>query len=111
VVATTPLGGVEGRRERVGGNNVEVVGDTEDCRFVVSPDPTPLQLMYRSLADNKKTYVANFNKLVCPYFPICDPVIGGVIVRFDNQHISGTFAVSLAPAVTLYLQNAGLLPA
>jgi peptidoglycan/LPS O-acetylase OafA/YrhL len=83
----------------------------EDCRFVVSPDPTPLQLMYRSLADNKKTYVANFNKLVCPYFPICDPVIGGVIVRFDNQHISGTFAVSLAPAVTLFMQNAGLLPA
>ncbi len=83
----------------------------EDCRFVdTDPQPTPLARMYLTLTDDKRVSVANFDKLVCPYFPICDPVINGLIARFDNQHITPAFAVSLAPDVTTYLQGAGLIP-
>jgi hypothetical protein len=82
----------------------------EDCRFTVDPQPTPLQRLYRSLADGKRVYTANFAKLLCPYFPICDPVINGLIVRFDNQHITARFAVAIAPEVTAFLQDSGLIP-
>jgi hypothetical protein len=34
---------------------------------------------------------------LCPYLPICDPVINGVMVRKDHEHITTAFAVSLAP--------------
>jgi hypothetical protein len=53
--------------------------------------------------------VADFAKLYCPYLPICDPVIGGIVVRFDSQHITARFAESLAPAVLAYLRRAGLV--
>ena len=55
-------------------------------------------------------FVANFDKLLCPYMPICDPVIGGLIVRFDNQHITPRFAITLADPVTAFRQDAGLIP-
>ena len=42
--------------------------------------------------------------------PICDPVIDGRIVRFDNQHITPAFAVTLADPVAAFLQDAGLIP-
>jgi hypothetical protein len=82
----------------------------EDCRFVADLAPSPLALIYRDAADNKHVFVANFDKLLCPYMPICDPVIGGIIVRFDNQHITPKFAITLADPVTAFLQDAGLIP-
>jgi peptidoglycan/LPS O-acetylase OafA/YrhL len=82
----------------------------EDCRFVANLTPTPLDVVYGHLADNKHVYVANVDKLLCPYMPICDPVINGVIVRKDHEHITTAFAVSLAPALTTLLQGDGLIP-
>ena len=75
----------------------------EQCRFVANTAPLPIERIYRSIADNKRVYVADFDKLLCPFDPICDPVIGGVIVRFDNQHITPKFAVTLADPVAKFL--------
>ena len=82
----------------------------EDCRFVANLSPTPLDLVYGRLADNKDIYVANVDKLLCPYMPICDPVINGIIVRRDPEHITPAFSVSLVPALTTLLQGDGLIP-
>jgi hypothetical protein len=82
----------------------------EDCRFVADDKDKPTQVIYEGVADNKRAYAANFDKLLCPYLPICDPVVNGTIVRKDPQHISATFADSLTPAVTFYLQGTGLIP-
>lgn len=81
----------------------------EDCRFVSASEPTELQLMYRSQADNKRIFTADFSKLLCPYDPICDPIVDGIVVRFDNQHMTPLFAESLAPEVMAFMRGAGLI--
>ena len=50
-------------------------------------------------------FSANFDDLVCPYDPICDPVVNGQIVRFDASHITVAFANSIAPQVNAYLKQ------
>jgi peptidoglycan/LPS O-acetylase OafA/YrhL len=82
----------------------------EDCRFVVSTQPTPLRRIYGRLADNKQVYVANIDTLICPYMPICDPVVNGIIVRHDYEHITPAFSLSLTGALTNLLQNEALIP-
>jgi hypothetical protein len=47
---------------------------------------------------------------VCPYLPICDPVVGGVVVKWDGQHLTTRFARALAGPVTTYLRDNGLIP-
>jgi len=82
----------------------------EDCRFVADQDPSPLDLMYREIARDRQVDEANFDQLMCPFMPICDPVVNGTIVRFDNQHITPRFATSLAEPMTTFLQNRQLIP-
>ncbi len=81
----------------------------EACRFAVDPNPRPIDLVYRQVADNRRVYEANFASFVCPFMPICDPVVDGTIVRFDNQHITPRYAVSLAPPMTQFLRRNQLL--
>ena len=54
----------------------------------------------------------DLDRLVCPYLPICDPVIRGRIVRADDDgHLSVDFANSLAgPIADLLRQNGVLAP-
>ena len=82
----------------------------EECRFVADAQPSALDLLYRNLADRKTTYEGNFDTLMCPFMPICDPVIDGTIVRFDNQHITPRYATSLAGPMTTFLKNNQLIP-
>ena len=83
----------------------------EECRYVASPYPDDIERLYRRL-DKKddQVWVANFDRLVCPYLPICDPVVGGQIVKVDNSHLSPKFAASIAPEVDDYLKQIGALP-
>jgi peptidoglycan/LPS O-acetylase OafA/YrhL len=83
----------------------------EDCRFVANTEPAPpLRIIYERLADNKRVYVANIDRLVCPYMPICDPIVNGIIVRRDYEHLTPAFALSLAGPLTNLLQNEALIP-
>ena len=82
----------------------------EQCRFVANTAPLPIERIYQSIADNKRGYLADFDKLLCPFDPICDPVINGLIVRFDNQHITPKFAVTLADPVAAFLIEDRLIP-
>ena len=81
----------------------------EVCRFVADTNPTPIDLVYRQVADSRRVYEASFASFVCPFMPICDPVLNGMIVRFDNQHITPRYAVSLAAPMTQFLQRNQLL--
>jgi hypothetical protein len=83
----------------------------EQCRYVAGERPSTLEQLYRSLADaDKGVWSANFDRLVCPFFPICDPLVNGQIVKFDPTHLTPAFAKSIAPAVDAYLKQAGLVP-
>jgi hypothetical protein len=84
----------------------------EQCRYIANPNPTALELEYRAAAaaDPRNVYSANFDRLVCPFFPICDPVVSGQIVKWDPTHVTVGFAHLIAPQVDDYLKQLGALP-
>jgi peptidoglycan/LPS O-acetylase OafA/YrhL len=83
----------------------------EDCRFIADTDAAaPLREVYGTVADNKSVYVADIDKLVCPYMPICDPIVNGLVVRHDYEHITPAFSLSLSGPLTDLLQNEALIP-
>ena len=83
----------------------------QECRYVANPFPDQIARLYRQIAKkDDRVWVANFDRLVCPYLPICDPVVGGHIVKVDNSHLSPKFAASIAPEVDDYLKQIGVLP-
>ena len=78
----------------------------EECRYVTDTTPTPLEVLYRRLdAENSGVFSANFDQLVCPYLPICDPVVNGKIVKTDASHLTGDFSRSIAPQINAYLKQ------
>jgi peptidoglycan/LPS O-acetylase OafA/YrhL len=82
----------------------------EQCRYVVKLGPDRLELFYRQLArDDKNMRSADFDRLVCPFLPICDPIVNGQIVKWDRTHLTAKFAVSIAPQVDEYLKQADLI--
>jgi hypothetical protein len=46
---------------------------------------------------------------VCPFLPICDPIVNGMVVKWDADHLARRFSESLAPAVTEYFDDNRLL--
>jgi peptidoglycan/LPS O-acetylase OafA/YrhL len=81
----------------------------EQCRFTADNQDAPLDNIYHGLADNTRVYDMSFDRLVCPALPTCDPVIGGLIVRWDPEHLTPKFALTLAAPVTADLRRAGLV--
>jgi hypothetical protein len=45
---------------------------------------------------------------VCPFLPICDPVVDGSIVKRDPSHLKVLYALKLVPQVEMYLKSYGL---
>ncbi|HEY3722534.1 MAG TPA: SGNH hydrolase domain-containing protein [Acidimicrobiia bacterium] len=65
----------------------------DECRFVASPGPMPVELAYRDIADrDDAVWSFDMDRIVCPYLPICDPVVDGTIVRLDQGHVTATYA-------------------
>ena len=83
----------------------------EQCTYVVNPNPDPIEHYYRQLAERDgRVWSADIDRLVCPYLPLCDPVVNGQIVKSDATHLTTKFAKSLAPSIDAYLRNNGLIP-
>jgi hypothetical protein len=80
----------------------------EDCAFVANAEPTGEETIYRGLVDNRTTYVADFDRLLCPFMPICDAIVNGQVVRFDYGHITAPFALTIADTVHDTLRDAGV---
>ena len=82
----------------------------EECRFVGRDAPTPEIRIYRQLAAADPGVVSiDFSHSVCPYLPICDPVVKGVVVRHDSNHLTVTFADTLLGPFRQDLVAHGLL--
>ena len=83
----------------------------EECRYPVTATPDWLELFYRQLARNDKGVVsAHFDRLICPFLPICDPIVNNQIVSWDQTHLTASFAKTLAPVIDDYLKQTGILP-
>ena len=81
----------------------------EPCRFVINEQRKTLDAVYADVADGRHVFNADFEKLYCPYAPICDPVIAGHVVWLDVQHVTASYAASLAAPIADYLKSVGLI--
>jgi hypothetical protein len=94
-------------------NPVECLSEArflEECRVVASPGPLGEERVMRELEESHDgVWSLDLDPLVCPYLPICDPVVRGVVVRQDTHHLTATFATSLADQVEAYLVDNGIV--
>ncbi len=82
----------------------------EPCRFVTRAGPGYQEKIIRRLAEEDRGVVAvDLDPLVCPHLPICDPVVGDLVVKRDDNHLTVTFARSLLDPVDAYLVAQGVL--
>lgn len=82
----------------------------DECRYVATDELGPETLAMRALAEDRLgVFTVPTDHLVCRYHPICDPVAGDVIVWRDDNHLTITFATSLADEVGEYLEGVGVL--
>jgi hypothetical protein len=82
----------------------------ESCRYTAHAQLDPLERFYQSL-DRRydDVWAADFDRLVCPFLPICDPIVNGQIVKADRTHLTDKFAKTLAGPVDAYLKRQGIL--
>jgi peptidoglycan/LPS O-acetylase OafA/YrhL len=82
----------------------------EECRYVARTRPSDVEALYRRLDDASDTvWSADLDRLVCPFLPICDPIVNGQVVKFDESHLTNAYSATLAPAVGDYLRENGIL--
>jgi hypothetical protein len=83
----------------------------EDCRYVANAAPESLETDYRELAEKDPDVVdVDLDRLVCPFLPICDPIVDGRIVKWDGTHLTARYAEAIAPRLDDYLRQSGILP-
>jgi peptidoglycan/LPS O-acetylase OafA/YrhL len=83
----------------------------EECRYVAGDNADIIQRDYRRIAGAvDRAWSLDLDRLVCPFLPICDPVVNHQIVKIDETHLTAKFSTSLAPAIDAYLKDNGLLP-
>ena len=82
----------------------------EDCRFVAAVEPSWAELTSRRLDTTDDQLLSmDIDRLVCPYLPICDPIVGGVVVKWDGQHLTARFSETLAEPFAAYLREHRLI--
>jgi hypothetical protein len=82
----------------------------QQCRYVAKAGPDALEQYYRQVGEqHDNVWSADIDKLVCPYLPICDPIVDGQIVKFDGSHITARYATAIAPAIDAYFRNDAIL--
>ena len=80
----------------------------DECRYVASQGPMGVERMYRDVAASEDdVWDFDIDQLVCPYLPICDPVIDGTIVKRDQGHITASYSRTISRALQqLLVDNA-----
>jgi hypothetical protein len=81
----------------------------EECRYIALPGPTILEKNFRKIANGRDVYSLNLDRVVCPYIPICDPIVAGVVVKKDPQHITAAFSRAMATPLETLLVDDGIL--
>jgi hypothetical protein len=83
----------------------------EECRFVSAPGPLGEEEVLRdAAAADDGIHLLDLDRVACPYLPICDPVVNGVIVRHDNNHLTVAYGREVvAEPFEAFLEEEGLL--
>ena len=82
----------------------------EECRFVATPGPLPEEQAFRAADDaDERIWSLDLDQAACPYLPICDPVVDGDVTYYDNTHLTGTYARTLADPIERFLLANGVV--
>jgi hypothetical protein len=82
----------------------------EQCAYRATATRSPLERVYAAAERPGTVWSIDLDRLVCPRFPICDPVVHGLIVKRDSNHITGKYADGMGAAVDRILRDDGVLP-
>jgi peptidoglycan/LPS O-acetylase OafA/YrhL len=103
------------RPTETGFDPLECLGEAsviESCRFISDSEPTFFELDVRALAQRSPNLTsADFDRLACPFSPICDAMIDGIPVFWNDSHLSTQWTATLGDEVADYLESQELLPA
>jgi hypothetical protein len=82
----------------------------EQCRYVVPDAPSGLVQTYRRLdKQDDDVWSLDLDHLVCPYFPICDPIVNHQVTKIDTGHLTPSFSQSLGPELDGLFQQNGII--
>ncbi len=79
----------------------------EECRGRASRQLASEKAIAAVAAQDFRVATVDLDDAVCPQLPVCNPVVGGVIVRIDNDHLTIAFAKAIEPAFDKRLIAAG----
>jgi peptidoglycan/LPS O-acetylase OafA/YrhL len=79
----------------------------EECRGRASRRLASETAIAAVAAQDSRVATVDLDDAVCPQLPVCNPVVGGVIVRIDNDHLTIAFAKAIEPAFDKRLIAAG----
>jgi peptidoglycan/LPS O-acetylase OafA/YrhL len=83
---------------------------TSECRYVTDVGTTALESVYRDEARHLKgVWSMNIDPLVCPYLPVCDPIVNNIVVKFDAAHLTTEYSQYLAGPIDKYLHDNRIL--
>lgn len=82
----------------------------ERCRFVAPERKSWLDDVQQDLAERSDSVTfVDWDRMVCPFLPICDAMIGGVPVFWNTEHITERYSRTLGPPIAEQLRELGLL--
>jgi hypothetical protein len=81
----------------------------EQCEYRATRARSPLERAYVAAERPGTVWSIDLDRIVCPRFPICDPVVRGIIVKRDTDHITGKYADDIGEAVDGILRETGVL--
>jgi hypothetical protein len=81
----------------------------EQCVYKSNTKPTTVENMYASQVKPGAVYTLDLDRVICPRLPNCDPVVRGLIVKRDNDHITAKYAKAIGPDVDAFLHQDGVL--
>ncbi len=90
-------------------NCLSSASSVDNCIYQANAQPTPLEQFYRQAVVPNQVWSLDFDRFVCPRLPTCDPVVDGLIVKRDSDHITGTYAADIADKVDTLLRQDGII--
>jgi peptidoglycan/LPS O-acetylase OafA/YrhL len=71
----------------------------QDCRYVTRAQSSASEVTYRAIAESEGVWALDIDRLVCPYLPICDPIVGGVVVKIDRGHLTPLYSTRIGAPI------------
>ena len=84
--------------------------DPDECVVPLTTKNRPTDAFYLALAaDADDRYTVDLNPAFCPAEPLCSPVVDGMVVWRDKQHLTASFAAHQADEVWKRIEKTGVL--